>query len=128
MTGINAEVKENTSGMGDAAVVPESVQHKFNWGAFCFTWIWGLVHKSYITLIYIIGAFIPFVNLGLAIWFGIKGNEWAWRNKKFESEEAFHENQKIWATVGVVLMILGVFAYIFVFSAAFMAGLGTPPQ
>ena len=77
----------NNSGQGPNITVPEEVADKFNWGAFLLSWIWGLGNKSYITLTMlatVVLAFIPFVGmfvglaqLGLAIWFGIKGNEWA---------------------------------------------------
>ena len=112
------EVIENNSGQGENITVPEAVADKFNWGAFLLTWIWGLGNKSYITLLIILTiflAFIPFVNLvtgmvqlGLAIWFGIKGNEWAWKNKKFESIEAFHSYQKKWAIAGTILAVLSI--------------------
>ena len=120
------EVFINNSGQGENIEVPENVSDKFNWGAFLLTWIWGLGNKTYITLLIlltIVLAFIPFVNLvagiaqlALAIWFGIKGNEWAWKNKKFASVEAFHEYQKKWAIAGTILAILGIlFAIIIIF-------------
>ena len=110
------EVFINNSGQGENIEVPENVSDKFNWGAFLLTWIWGLGNKTYITLLIIVLAFIPFVNLvsgiaqlALSIWFGIKGNEWAWQNKKFASIEAFHEYQKKWAIAGTILaIILGI--------------------
>ncbi|MBR1776495.1 hypothetical protein IJ750_05435 [bacterium] len=108
----------NNSGQGENIVVPENVSDNFNWGAFLLTWIWGLGNKTYITLLMLLTVvlvFIPFVNLvsgiaqiALAIWFGIKGNEWAWKNKKFASVEAFHEYQKKWAIAGTILAVLGI--------------------
>ena len=63
-----------------------------------------------------IAALIPFIGiiacLGLQIWFGIKGNEWAWQNKKFESVEQFHSNQKKWAIAGIIVAIIGTLATI----------------
>ena len=41
----------------------------------------------------------------MAFVLGAKGNEWAWRNKKWESVEHFHSVQKIWATVGLVIVL-----------------------
>jgi len=113
----------NSSGQGQNADVPAAVSDNFNWGAFLLTWIWGLGNKTYITLLMFaafILAFIPFVNilagmlqLGLAIWFGIKGNEWAWKNKKFDSVEAFHSYQKKWAIAGTIIAVLGILLAIF---------------
>lgn len=125
----------NNSGQGPNVTVPEEVADKFNWGAFLLSWIWGLGNKTYITLVMlatVVLAFIPIVNfvsgmvqLGLAIWFGIKGNEWAWQNKKFESVEAFHAYQKKWVVAGIILLavcaILAILA-IFLIMAVAMSG------
>ena len=108
----DTDMTQNTSGMGEKAIVPPTIIDKFNWGAFLCTWIWGIGNKSYITLISLVVAFIPMVgalvNIVLAIWFGIKGNEWAWRNKRFLSLEHFEETQKMWVTIGIILIILYV--------------------
>ena len=42
---------ENNSGEGKNSVVLDIVAKRFNWGAFWFTWIWGLFNKSYWTLV-----------------------------------------------------------------------------
>ena len=112
-------VVENNSGMGKGTQVPDIVAKKFNWGAFLLNWIWGLGNASYITLIIFLVALIPFVGgfamLGCQIWFGIKGNEWAWQNKKFESVEKFHSYQRKWATAGAIVfavsILLGLLTY-----------------
>ena len=57
--------------------------------------------------------FILIIGLAMQIWFGIKGNRWAWQNKRWESIEAFHKTQRIWAIVGVVLNV-GLFGLGFV--------------
>ena len=102
----------NNSGQGPQAVAPAEVLTGFNWGAFFLNWIWGLGNKTYIALLSLVAGFVPFIGgliaLGLIIWFGIKGNEWAWQNKKWESVEHFHSVQKTWATWGIVLFVLGI--------------------
>lgn len=132
----------NNSGQGKEIEIPKQVK-RFNWGAFFFTWIWGLFNKSYLTLIllavniiiflvgfifgilaefsgdksiagliYIIIMFLNLItNLGclaLCIWFGIKGNEWAWQNKKWDSLKHFHDVQRIWAILGTLIIGVGV--------------------
>lgn len=101
----------NTSGSGQAAVLPEELKG-YNWGAFLLNWIWGIGNKTYITLLSFLVAFIPFIGgfaaLGMAIWFGFKGNEWAWQNKHFESIEHFKSNQKKWAIAGIIVTILSI--------------------
>ncbi len=44
----------------------------------------------------------------MAIILGIKGREWAWKNKEWESVEHFNSVQKKWSFWGV-LLIVGVF-------------------
>lgn len=104
----------NNSGQGKGSAVPEEIK-AFNWGAFCLNWIWGVFNGSFITLVIfasVLLAFIPFIGwlapLALCIWFGNKGNEWAWQNKKWESVEQFHKVQRTWATVGLILFTLGI--------------------
>ena len=81
---------ENNSGQGKGALVADIVAKKFNWGAFVFSWIWGLFNKTYVTLIFLpvalVSLFVPLIGclipIGVCIWFGVKGNSWAWQNKK----------------------------------------------
>lgn len=107
----------NNSGQGKDTPVVDLVAKKFNWGAFAFSWIWGLCNKTYIPLLILITAFIPVVgglaSLGLCIWFGIKGNTWAWQNKRWNSIEHFHSVQKNWAIAGIILMVLNIFIFFF---------------
>lgn len=115
----------NTSGKGEHSQVPLEVKEKFNWGAFLLSWIWGLGNKTYITLIYLILGFIPLVNLGVSIWFGIKGNEWAWQNKRFKSIPDFHSYQKKWVVGAIIFWIIFVIAVnVILFLGIFLAFLG----
>ena len=106
----------NTSGNGQAAVLPEELKG-YNWGALLLSWIWGIGNKTYITLLSFLVAFIPFIGclaaLGMNIWFGFKGNEWAWQNKHFESIEHFKSNQKKWTIAGIIVMIVSIMVWIF---------------
>lgn len=102
-------MEENTSGQGKSAVVPDEIR-RWSWGAFLLTWIWGLGNKVYLALL----CLIPYVGIIMVIVLGIKGNEWAWRNKKWDDVEHFKRVQKIWAYWGlgiiVVSVILGILA------------------
>lgn len=107
----------NTSGNGQAAVLPEELKG-YNWGALLLSWIWGIGNKTYITLLSFLVAFIPFIGclaaLGMNIWFGFKGNEWAWQNKHFESVEHFKSNQKKWTIAGIIVTIVSIIVWIFI--------------
>ena len=77
---------------------------KWNWGAFWLPWIWGIANKSYLSLF----AFIPYFNIIWQFVCGYKGNEWAWKNKNWESVETFHNYQKKWAIAGNILVALAL--------------------
>ena len=87
-------------------IFPEELK-KFNWGAFLLNWIWGLMHKQYLTLLYFLACFIPVIGpLAISIWFGIAGNKWAWESKEWNSIEEFNNSQRCWVRLWFVLMIL----------------------
>ena len=101
----------NNSGQGKNIKVDDIIAKRFNWGAFLLTWIWGIFNKTYITLIILLICILPktallIILLVLAIWFGIKGNTWAWQNKQWKSIEHFHSVQKKWAIAGIVPIII----------------------
>lgn|GEM_PF-2304794 len=104
----------NTSGQGEHSIVPPEII-KWNWGAFFLHFIWGIAHKVWISLLFFVPIFgqlfIPFV-------LGAKGNEWAWRNRKWHSVEHFLEVQRKWAKWGlivfcVIMLIVTVFIVLF---------------
>lgn len=82
--------------------MPRSELIRFNWGAFLGTWIWGLFNKSYKTLWMIPLAITP-AALPFSLICGLKGNEWAYKNKASESLDKFHESQKVQAVIWSVL-------------------------
>jgi hypothetical protein len=99
---------ENTSGQGANAVIPEGVQG-WSWGAFFFNWIWAVGNSTWIGLI----ALLPYVGFVMAIVLGVKGREWAWRNKRWESLEEFQRIQRLWSVwagvfMGLLLVVLVV--------------------
>ncbi len=100
----------------------------WNWGAFLLTWIWAIAHKTWIGLLSLVGGLIPFVGpvIVLVMWImlGLKGNEWAWKNRKFASVEEFKEVQKKWAIWGLVLFIISI-VLTAVFFSMIMALLGS---
>ncbi len=94
---------ENTSGQGSLAVIPQEIRG-WNWGAFILTWLWGISNKVWISLL----SAIPYVGVIMAIMLGVKGNEWAWRNKRWDSIQHFKSTQKKWSIAGVVILAIGL--------------------
>src|SRR5450830_1204686 len=81
--------KENTSGQGAAAIIPPELDH-WNWGAFLLNWVWGIGNNTFIALL----MFVPGVNIVMLFVLGVKGSEWAWRNKRWEDADHFKRVQR----------------------------------
>lgn len=89
--------------------VPYEIK-KWNWGAFCFNWLWGVCNGVYWPLLLIIVNFIPYVggliSLGACIALGINGNEWAWKAKTWSSIAEFKRVQHNWSIA--ILWVFGI--------------------
>lgn len=108
---------DNTSGQGSTAVVPDEIRG-WNWGGFLLNWIWSIGNKTWIGLL----SLIPYLGFVMAIVLGVKGNEWAWQNREWESVEQFKEVQKKWTIWGVIILVVGiVLSVIFSALGAFFA-------
>ena len=100
---------ENSSGSGELAIVPAEVD-KWNWGAFFLNWIWGIGNRTYIAFL----MFVPLVNVAMPFVLGAKGSSWAWKNKRWESVDAFKATQRKWAlwsgiiAISVVIAVIGL--------------------
>ena len=93
----------NDSGMGDASVLPAELQG-FNWGALLGSWIWGIGNNVWLGLL----GLIPCLGFFVRFYLGSKGNEMAWKSKRWESVQAFQSAQKTWTIVGVALAAISV--------------------
>jgi hypothetical protein len=111
----------NESGTGTSAVLPSELEG-WNWGGFLLTWVWAIGNRTWIGLIAL--APVPFADLAMGIILGIKGNEWAWQNKKWDSLEHFRRTQRTWLfwgiaawiapfvlIIGVAMIIVGLLGY-----------------
>ncbi len=87
--------------------------HGWNWGAFFLSWIWGIGHRTWISLL----AFIPFANIVMPFVLGAKGNEWAWQNRPFASVEQFKQTQRAWTIWGAVMFGVSLLLAILFFGA-----------
>lgn len=116
-------IPANNSGQGkllDASVqVPEEI-HGWNWGAFFLPGLWCIPNRvwiglaawtdcSLVTLPLTLGMTWPMMSIILAV----KGNEWAWKSRRWKSIKAFKRHQRLWAIAGfflaaVFLLLLGL--------------------
>lgn len=101
--------EDNNSGMGQD-VFPAGVKG-WSWGAFLFNWIWAIGNQTWIGLL----SLVPYVGVVMTVMLGIKGREWAWKNKRWESVDHFNRVQRLWTIWALVLtgiMILLIVAAI----------------
>lgn len=90
--------------MQSQAEVPVGVAG-LNWGAFFLNWIWAIGNQVWIGLL----ALIPCINLFVAIFLLIKGNELAWNGpRQWESPEQFQAVQQAWTKWGLVVFAIGI--------------------
>lgn len=94
----------NNSGQGglfnSSVLVPEEIKG-WNWGAFLISPLWIISNRVGIGVL----TYVPIVGFWVAIALGIKGNEWAWKSRRWDSIEQFKQHQKRWAIAGIVLGI-----------------------
>jgi len=96
-------IVENTSGQGSASVIPKEIKG-WNWGAFLLNWILAIGNSVWIGLL----SLVPYVGFVMAIVLGVKGNEWAWRYKRWDSIEHFKRTQRTWTWWGVGVLIFSL--------------------
>jgi len=115
----DAAVQENTSGLGSSAIVPQEVQG-WNWGAFFLDWIWAIGNKAWIgvflglfaVIIYIVATQFNsewvgwLTSIVISVVLALKGSEWAWQNKRWDSIEHFKRTQKKWRNWGIMAAIV----------------------
>jgi hypothetical protein len=89
----------NDSGKGKLSTMPAALSG-FNWGAFLFGPFWAVFNNTWIGLL----ALIPGIGFIVQIILGVKGNEWAWQNRRWDSIEHFFGAQRNWALWGAVLL------------------------
>ncbi|MBT1449778.1 hypothetical protein KJ365_02715 [Glaciecola sp. XM2] len=93
--------QQYVSGLGKDSVVPPEIKG-WNWGAFFLNWIWGIGNSTYIALL----VFVPLVNIVMLVLLGLKGNEWAWKNRAWRDVEHFKATQKKWRNASAILLLV----------------------
>ncbi len=89
------------------------------WGGFLLGWVWAVGNRTWWGLL----ALIPYVNIGVAIWLGMRGREMAWKNNHWNSVEHFNRVQRTWTQVGLGIVVVVTAC---VFYAAYSLGPSRP--
>lgn len=102
-------------------LLPYDYKKEFNWGAFFGTWIWGLFNKTYITLWELILWLTP-LSFYFQLYCGLKGNEWAFKNKNCTDVKEFNKSQENQTIVFTILtfVLIPVLSFILIFALIFL--------
>ncbi len=86
--------------------MPYDFRKEFNWGAFFGTWLWGLYNKSFVPLLYLLVFVLPCEpwRFAFLLYCGLKGNEWAYKNKKWDDVSEFNKSQENQAVFWIIIM------------------------
>jgi serine/threonine protein kinase len=107
----------NTSGQGNifdnSIPVPDEIQG-WNWGAFLLPGLWCLTNHVWIGLLSWLDLSVITFGMTSAVMgviLGAKGNEWAWKSRRWSSVAAFKAHQRAWAIAafiiwGVILLLV----------------------
>ncbi|RRK09876.1 ribonuclease G [Lactiplantibacillus garii] len=91
--------------------VPDEVKG-WNWGAFMFSFIWGIGNKTYLPLL----TLIPVFNIVWVFVVGFKGNGWAWQKGNYQDVETFKAVQATWNRAGIVQFIIAILIVVLYFT------------
>ena len=95
----------NNSGSGkifdNSIPVPAEIQG-WNWGAFLLGIFWSIGNKVWIGLL----CAVPYAGFIMTVILGIKGNEWAWKSRRWSSVEQFKSHQRGWTIWGIILFVI----------------------
>ena len=111
----------NNSGQGalldNSLKVPPEIKG-WNWGAFFLPGVWCITNRVWIGLLawtdptLIMSLALPWLIMGVIL--GVKGNEWAWKSRKWESVAAFKAHQRSWAIVSFILIGILLFCLLWI--------------
>lgn len=98
------------SGKGNLSDTPDEIKG-WNWGAAAFTWIWGTTYGVWLSFL----AFVPYFSYVWMIVLGIKGNQWAWESRQWESVDEFKKSQNKWKPWGMAVLLGPIILFVIVF-------------
>ena len=95
----------------------------WNLGALFLPFVWGMFNRVWIGMAVLIVLFLPIPPLlglivygPIAMFVGMRGNEMAWRARKWESVEHFRLVQGQWArwgTIGFAIFVVSIVIIMF---------------
>jgi hypothetical protein len=98
---VGAAPNSDLSSTPAPASLPPGVKG-WSWGAFLLSAVWAVRNRVWIGVL----ALVPVAGFVFAIVLGVKGREWAWKAKPWESVTTFNAVQRKWSVYGGVLFAL----------------------
>ncbi len=92
---------KNNSGCGinnTREQVPDEIVG-WNWGAFLVPWFWLWTNEVWVGFL----CLVPPMGWIMTIALGAKGNEWAWKSRRWRSVAHFKAHQRVWTIAGFIL-------------------------
>jgi hypothetical protein len=114
-----AEQNDNDSGHGESSILPPQLGG-LNWGACTLSVVWGGVMKVQgMTLLgWTFLMMLPMVGMVFPLYLLVKGNEIAWKSRRWASIDEFRTVQKKWTTIGVI--VIGIIVVLLIAIGSFI--------
>lgn len=112
-----------------SGILPDEL-NSWNWGAFLFgvgflAPVWSIANGIWLGCVQLI-FFIPAIPLparlalyiSISLLLGLKGNEWAWRSRRWENQDHFLQTQRQWTIWGVPAACIGIVILVVIWIAS----------
>ena len=76
----------------------------WSWGAFMYSWIWGIANYTYLPLL----SFVPILSLFWPFVCGACGHKWAMNSGRFKTVEEFNAVQNSWDRAGKFMFFISL--------------------
>ncbi len=76
---------------------------RWNWGAFALSLFWAAAMNQWAWFAL---CFLPYANIIVIFYLAIKGNELAWKSRRWDSLEQFQATQAVWNNWGIAIFII----------------------
>lgn len=100
---VRDQAAANDSGQGDQSSLPDELRG-LNWGGLLLNFVWGLAMKIPLTWLHL----IPIVGWVMPLVMWTRGNEWAWKHRRWESVDQFKKVQEKWMIAGVIFTVISI--------------------
>lgn len=83
--------------------------NRWSWGGFGLGWLYFMASRMYKTgFLYLLGLFIPILNIYLSIKSGFRGRKMTWESGKWADFGAYQKRQKLLDTIAIILIVISI--------------------